>query len=736
MAFFKIGLLNVLPEENLKVPFIISDELFNNPNDYEISTTYIRDIPTIDDAVEYIRNLDSIKDYLEIPFLVNNSMFPETFDFISKYVSCFPNLVYTNYSSDNQITIGSYNYGRIKYHELDVTSGYSGYYDNIDSTYQHIFPQLENNTYGLRQQGYRPQQVIIDFRCSIIPSSYIVNGKFNFPDDIVDSFGRVTSGIQFFTIRLTYELEYTRLSYRISLTGAGGYYYNDPRDLNGLNVEELTPPKPINFYASPSTYEVNFGDVVTPNFVMVYDDDTIEENYTNITYDESSYFKPEIAELQDDGISIKVNTETIKRLSFIARPNIEGTELYATVAIVVLDAKNPYFPEGDSGEGGGNGSYGKGENYFDTVGRIPNGSAEANDSRNGLYTRYIMTSGELGILGEYLWADELGLQVAKTLISLLYGDPVQTVISCVSYPFNLSSLTSSSDVSFFWGGHDSGLSFSALNQNSFSIDWGTIFVSEFWGNFLDYSPHTQMQLYLPWGTGFVSIDPNDIMNAGFGLSGTGTLSVKTNVDLSRGMCVHNVIANNTVIGSYSGSCGRQIPITGSDYASKQVAMAGAAIGTMVAGAASAGLGAHAASTGRNIFGEPPSDIARRHMTESSIKADIFESEATAVGRMAIKPAIASAAALAVSPPSVSRSGSFQEGAGSLSIQEPYLIISRPKISIPEGYGHYYGYPSNITSVLRDLTGYTEVGSIHIEGIPATSKEIEEIEMLLKGGVIL
>ena len=31
---------------------------------------------------------------------------------------------------------------------------------------------------------------------------------------------------------------------------------------------------------------------------------------------------------------------------------------------------------------------------------------------------------------------------------------------------------------------------------------------------------------------------------------------------------------------------------------------------------------------------------------------------------------------------------------------------------------------------------TEVGSIHIEGIPATSKEIEEIEMLLKGGVIL
>ena len=507
-----------------------------------------------------------------------------------------------------------------------------------------------------------------------------------------------------------------------------------------LKIYEEIPPQttPINFYAEPAVYEVNSGEIVTPNFVMVYDDDTIEEHYTNVTYDDSNYFKPEIAELQDDGISIKVNTETIKRLTFIARPNIEGTEFYATVAIVVLDAKNPYFPEGDSGEGGGNGSYGNGENYFDTVGRIPNGSAEANDSRSTLYTRYLVSLNELSVLGEWLWADDLGLQIAKTAISLLYGDPVQTVISCVSYPFNVSSLASSSSVPFHWGGHDAGFSLSALNSNAFSIDWGSIFLSEYWGNFLDYSPHTQMQLYLPWGTGFVHIDPNDIINANSNSSwtGTGILGIKTNVDLSRGICVHNVIANNTVIGSYSGSCGRQIPITGSDYASKQVAMAGAAIGAMVAGGISAGMGSQAASTGQNIFGEPSSDINRRYMTKSSVKADMFGSEVSAVGRMAMRPAIASAAALAVSPPSVSRSGSFQEGAGSLSIQQPYLIISRPKMSMPQNYGHMYGYPSNISATLSSLSGYTEVGNIHLEGIYATSEELNEIESLLKSGVLL
>ena len=404
-------------------------------------------------------------------------------------------------------------------------------------------------------------------------------------------------------------------------------------------------------------------------------------------------------------------------------------------------ADDPYYPNAPSAPSGGGGNYGGGGAYYPTTSLIPEGSAEANDSNAGLYTRYLVGIPEMQMIGDYIWAEDLGLQIAKTAISLLYGDPVSTVISCVSFPFALDSV-GTAGTTLKWGGHDTEISINMLSRNATQINWGTIQLSEYWGNFLDYSPHTKMQLYLPWGTGFVDIDPNDVMNAKDGefsssLPGIGNLSVITNIELSRGLCVHHVIANDTVIGTYSGSCGRQIPITGSDYASKQVALAGAAIGAMAAGAVSAGLGALAYDKGTPIlYGSEVSDINRRYMTKASQKLDIAQSEFGGSLRHAAKPALACAAAVAVSPPHVSRSGSFQEGAGSLSPQKPFLVVSRPKMSLPKTYGFHYGYPSNITSSLSSISGYTEIGSIHLDGIIATSEELKELETILSGGVIL
>lgn len=718
---FKVYTLTYSDVDNVVIPFIVSDELYYNGANYEEGPIYNTNIPNLVSALEYFKTIENLQLFFSLLPILD---YPTTLSDLNFFVELYEKRRVSSFTGN--ISIGSTSQ-TISY---EISSD-TAHYKNSSTSTSRLFPTLYNYYRSGFTNNKPTYHFSVDF--SILPEECVVDGKLVLDGTISPQTG---------TVSLAYRQDYTRTQYWYDFTHADNVYYYYYSELNGLSVNEVLPKQPINFYAEPVDYTANKGESVTPNFVLVYDNGEVVSGYTNVIYDENKLFDEDISTLDSDGVTITISeNDKVKRLSYTVRPNIPNTELFATFYILVDDVYNPYYDQDPSGSGGGDGSYGNGENYFDTVGRIPNGSSEADDSRNGLYTRYLMTSGELGILGKYLWADELGLQVAKTLISLLYGDPVQTVISCVSYPFNLSSLTSSSSVSFFWGGHESGLSFNALNQNSFSIDWGTIFISEFWGNFLDYSPHTQMQLYLPWGTGFVSIDPNDIMNAGFGLTGTGTLSVKTNIDLSRGMCVHNVIANNTVIGSYSGSCGRQIPITGSDYASKQVAMAGAAIGTMVAGAVSAGAG----------IGSGTANAAREYVTAPSaagfgpttvqavnrrFNVDAAVNEFENVGRQAMRPAIASAAALAVSPPSVSRSGSFQEGAGSLSIQEPYLIISRPKMSIPEGYGHYYGYPSNITSVLGNLTGYTEVGSIHIEGIPATSKEIEEIEMLLKGGVIL
>jgi hypothetical protein len=56
--------------------------------------------------------------------------------------------------------------------------------------------------------------------------------------------------------------------------------------------------------------------------------------------------------------------------------------------------------------------------------------------------------------------------------------------------------------------------------------------------------------------------------------------------------------------------------------------------------------------------------------------------------------------------------------------------------MPKNFKQIKGYQSNITAVLSSLSGYTEVDFIHLENVKATDTELEEIETLLKEGVII
>ena len=86
-------------------------------------------------------------------------------------------------------------------------------------------------------------------------------------------------------------------------------------------------------------------------------------------------------------------------------------------------------------------------------------------------------------------------------------------------------------------------------------------------------------------------------------------------------------------------------------------------------------------------------------------------------------------------PSVEKSGSMGGTGGMLGVQTPYLILTRPRQALPSDQNTFTGYPAFITERLEDLTGYTEIDTIHLENVPATESELSEIESLLKGGVI-
>ena len=169
--------------------------------------------------------------------------------------------------------------------------------------------------------------------------------------------------------------------------------------------------------------------------------------------------------------------------------------------------------------------------------------------------------------------------------------------------------------------------------------------------------------------------------------------VKYHVDILSGSCVAFVKCGESVLYSFTGQCSAGIPISGTDWQNmiNGVMQIGASIGTMVAtGGASAPL---------------------------SI------------------PALANVATNGLKP-NVEKSGAMSGAGGLLGIQFPYLILTRPRLCIPQDQNAQMGYPSFITRIIGDLSGYTEFEIVHLDGLTATQDELDEIETLLKQGVIL
>ena len=229
----------------------------------------------------------------------------------------------------------------------------------------------------------------------------------------------------------------------------------------------------------------------------------------------------------------------------------------------------------------------------------------------------------------------------------------------------------------------------------------------------------------------MSIDPNEVVpwssknsynKADFV---NGTIRVITNIELDKGACVHNIVGNNgRVIGSFGGVVGKQVPVTGSDNSARILAMMSAAISSSAA-VGMAGGGAVAA--GKNLaYGKGMT------MAERAEGREMIGNYKSSVGG-----AIQSLSGGLASPPSYPRAGTFSDATNTLGYQYPYLIISRPSQSVPLQYGRFMGYPSNIFHAhLGEVRGYTEVSSIHIDKITATANELDELESILKGGVLL
>lgn len=420
---------------------------------------------------------------------------------------------------------------------------------------------------------------------------------------------------------------------------------------------------------------------------------------------------------------------------------------------------SPYAPGGTSGFGGGNGNFGQDDRNDNVSGDIPGGS-NFGYIGGSIFTHYALSGSQAKHFGEWLWTDDLGLSLWKTVMEKLFNETADALVSLMCFPFNISTLPGVSlvDGDIIAGNLNTGIPARVLGSPYVSINWGLVTLNEYWGNFLDYAPHTKLELYLPWSTGFVPLDPHQCV--------PGSVSVTTNIDLQKGTCTHNVFAGNAVLGVYEGQCGYEIPLLASNFSAKLAGSTVAAVSTVVtAGAAAAVGGASAIASGkalqqvashnsmiksmmpgtaRNMAGlsgpmTDPGMLASKNFLESQLQMASAPSPidyspiSHGVGS---KIASASSSATAKQPVNISRNGSFSGSSAGMSVPYPFIIISRPEQNVPNGYGHHFGFPSNISSILGQLKGYTEVGAIHLNGLKALPDEIAELDDILKGGFII
>ena len=285
---------------------------------------------------------------------------------------------------------------------------------------------------------------------------------------------------------------------------------------------------------------------------------------------------------------------------------------------------------------------------------------------------YRLSRDNVSSLHGYLWSNDFITNLPK-----LFSDPFSAIVGIQAIPYISPENTSNVII----GTLDTNIVANKVTLYYVTVDLGSIDVTEYWQNFLDYQPYTRLKLFLPY-IGIVDLPTDLFMN--------NSVAVKYRIDIVSGACVAVVSNRDNIICTFTGNCSTKIPLSNNDHSN--------AIGNTLVGIA--GL-AGSVSTG-NAVGA----VANT----ASIVAGLKE-------RIQI-------------------SGSLSTAHGILINDKPFLMIERPDTEIPENYAGLKGYTSNISMKLSETTGFTKIADIKLDGLSCTDAEKEELLNMMQNGIYL
>lgn len=321
-----------------------------------------------------------------------------------------------------------------------------------------------------------------------------------------------------------------------------------------------------------------------------------------------------------------------------------------------------------------------------TLPSLPIIDATGGGSGSGFSRVWKVTQANLNALGAILWSSSFFDTLIKS-----FSSPIDSIVALNIVP-SIASVPVGANKNIVLGNFTTDISVPPVTSQFFSIDMGTYTFEEYWASALDYSPYTSIQLFLPY-IGNVDISPDDVMDK--------TLNVVYRCDIITGQILASIIVDGTVLFSQTGNFSMTVPFSGANFGEIYKSVIQGTVGavTGIAGAVATG-------------------------------------GASGIAMGATMTASATSGAVTGSKIQYQRGGSTNMSAGYMGIQRCYVIITRPIQSLAVDYRRFQGYPSNITEVLGNLSGFTAIESIHLENVPATDEEKNEIIKLLQEGVIL
>lgn len=308
----------------------------------------------------------------------------------------------------------------------------------------------------------------------------------------------------------------------------------------------------------------------------------------------------------------------------------------------------------------------------------------------GVVTLYLPSTEQLQSIAAFLWSDNVLDNFKK-----YFNNFADNLLSLYVLPFTPSGLNTKT---FKVGNMVSEITDVAFCTTRYiDRDMGTFNLEKLWDSYLDFSPYTRVELYLPY-LGLHSLDTDELMCParmdGTLQRGLGSvLSLTYRLDLLTGVIVAKVKVNGEIRYQYEGRVGLTIPLTGQTYAqmAQAIVQAGAGVATTIAsGGLTAPLTAAAAVTG-------------------TVNA---------------------------SKPNVERIGNISGDASMLATNVPYLIVTRPNKPLLEKQEIYTGFPSYKSGTLGNFSGFTQVIEAHVEGISCTEEERTLILKWVKEGIII